>query len=187
MAPMDQFLDHEVPTWPKVVGIISIVWAGIGLTCAGCGVAGLAAQSMFAPQMEEQLGPMPDVMRVSPLMMGQMAIGTAWAFVLLAAGIATVMRKPAGRPLHLVYAIGGLILGIAGIAVQVQHQLAILEFANQNPGNKWIQQSPPVYGWIGVVVGIVLGLSWPVFCLIWFGLIKKRAADIAAGIPQQVA
>ena len=25
----------EVPQWPKVVGIISLVWAGLGLCCTG--------------------------------------------------------------------------------------------------------------------------------------------------------
>jgi hypothetical protein len=37
--------------------------------------------------------------------------------------------------------------------------------------------------WGSVCIGLVLGMGYPVFLLIWFGLIKKRPEDM--GPPPQ--
>ena len=48
-SDFDEFNLNEAPKWPKVVGIISIIWALVGLTCGG---RGMASSFLLAPMME---------------------------------------------------------------------------------------------------------------------------------------
>src|SRR3954471_18440045 len=83
----------EPPAWPKVIGIISIVWASLGLACGMCGFGWILYLPTFSKQMEAQMGPMPPAMTPSAAQMALMVVGILWAFVLLSAGIATIGRK----------------------------------------------------------------------------------------------
>lgn len=51
--------DPEPPSWPKVIGIISIVWGSLGVICNACGLfgqmAGDAFVNMAPPEQREQL------------------------------------------------------------------------------------------------------------------------------------
>src|SRR4051812_22540881 len=109
-------LPDEAPAWPKVVGIISIVWASAWMLCGVCGLASPLFLGMMSNMVEKDMGPMPPAMRPSLPQMALMAVGLAWAVLLLCAGIATVTRKPSGRVLHLAYAVGALIMVIPSIA-----------------------------------------------------------------------
>ncbi len=184
--PFDD-LPPEPAGWPKVVGVISIVWASIGMLCGMCGVAGLAMMPQFMSQMEQQLGPMPDIMKPTPLMLGVAALGFIPPVILLIAGIMTVMRRPAGRSLHLLYAVIGLVLGVIGIGIQLKHQLDLMEWARQNQDSKWAQQAGSPFGFVGLGFGAILSFAWPVFCLIWFGIVKKDNRDLAGPGPEPAA
>lgn len=183
---MDAGLDLPEPQrWPKPVGIISIVLGAVGLTCVGCGVFGTLMPVMFVEMMERQYpdGMPPQMSTLNVPVIGSMAFGALLDVLLLVAGISLVMRRAAARPLHLAYAVLGLVSFAIGTYVQVQYQVQLTEWCKQNPATKFAQMQQAT-GWIGQVigwtVGIVFGLTWPVFCLIWFGFIKK-ASDITQG------
>lgn len=180
--------DHafqDPPKWPTVVGTISIVWGGLSLTCAGCGVASM----LFSPQMmkmaEAELGPAPAVMLPTMPQLILSGLGVPWAILLIVAGIFTVTRSPAGRASHLVWAVGSLLIGLLYAVLAVQQQLAIADWAAQNPDNQWAQHNNPLVAYVSLAVGLVLSFAWPVFCLIWFGLVKHRPEDMTGGVTPE--
>jgi len=188
MEPGDLGTLAEPPKWPKVVGIISIVWAGLGLTCTGCGLASMVFMPQLMKVSEQAMGgPMPAIMQPGPLQIVLTAASLIPVILLLLAGIATVGRKPTGRPLHLAYAVVSIVMSVASTVVAAQHQLAVIEWAQQNPDSKWAGQAQSPMAWIGLAFGILIGLAWPVFCLIWFGLVKRRNADITEGLEEPAA
>lgn len=175
----DFALTDAAPRWPGVVGTISIIWASLNMICGGCGVLSPILMSFALAPAEEKFGPMPDVMRPGALQIAAAGGGLLWAIVLLVAGIMLTLRKPAARPLHIVYAAGSIVLSIAGTVLAILNQQAIAQWAANNPGSEWAKQSNPTISYIVLAVAIILGLAWPVFCLVWFGLVKRTAADIA--------
>lgn len=169
---------REPPKWPKVVGIISIVWAVLGIVCNGLGAVG----TMMTPRlmkMAEGQGQMeggfpPQMTSINMLAVVLTVAGALTAVGLLLAGIFTVNRRPQGRPLHLLVAVVSLVLVVCSIGLQWQNMTAIGEWVRANPGATFSQNYSPTGSLVGMAFGIVLGCAWPVFCLIWFGALKKR-------------
>ncbi|MBM4108027.1 MAG: hypothetical protein FJ255_04350 [Phycisphaerae bacterium] len=164
----------EPPKWPKVVGIISIVWGSIGLVCVGCGAASPFLSGMFMPP--EMMNPPPPWAQPSPLMFASLGVSLIVTTVLIIAGAVTVGRKPAGKPLHLAYVVLGLLSMAFGIYVQLQQQAAIRQWALDNPDNPLAKsmQGGGIGQSIGMAFGIFLGAAYPLFCLVWFGFLGKR-------------
>lgn len=176
----------EPPKWPKPVGITSIVFASLGLICNGCGVFGSLASDQMYKMAEPQLGPAPDVLKPTAAVTVISMLGFLWAILLLIAGILTLTRNYAGRLTHIVYSIGGILLISIGTYLQLEQQAAFKEWARQNPDSQWVLQVDNPIGMISMVVGILIGLSWPLFCLIWFGFIKKTREDFTGGVEPVV-
>lgn len=182
-------LPPEPKSWPKVIGILSIIWASIGLLCAGCGVG---LMPVWRGMIEDQLkgAPPPPSMVFGTVDYALMAVGVALTFVLLAAGIATVMRKPAGRALHLAYGALSLPLLAANIWNAMQKSAAMAQWAKDYPDNP-IAQSQASGGQMGELIGyafmLCFGLAWPLFCLVWFGLVKRSTAEMTAGLDNPAA
>lgn len=185
-SPEDDLL-AEPPRWPKVVGIASIAWASLGMLCGACGVASPALQGLIPKEMTEKWGPMPAAMQQSPMQTAAAGIGIAWALVLLAAGIACVMRRPAARPMHLVYALGSIGLSLWGLSMGLRQMAALNQWAQQNPANEWAKMHNPLMGLVMIGAGMVLGLAWPGFCLVWFGAVKRRREDFTGGAAEPAA
>jgi hypothetical protein len=184
----DTDLFAEPPRWPKVVGITSIVWASIGLACGVCGIGSLAFMPQLMKMAEQSMGePYPAALNPPRSLLVLAAVGTLWTFLLLAAGIATVTRRPAGRPLHLLYSIGSVLLAFVNTAFSLQYQNAVAQWAAQNPGSKWAQTQGGVGNMIGIAFGLLLGLAWPAFCIVWFGFIKRKPEDMTGGVQEPAA
>lgn len=176
--PGDIDLPPEPPQWPKTVGIISIVWGSLGLLCGVCGGVGFVMQSSFTAQMEQQMGgPMPDVMKATAAQMGLMGLGTLLSLMLVVAGIVLVGRKRVARPLHLAYAGLSIVVSLAATAVGVMRLLEQAAWAQANQGDKWAQQVNIPVAVAATAFGLVLGVAWPVFCLVWFAVKKKDPAE----------
>src|SRR5215468_4835859 len=122
----------EPAAWPKTLGTISIVWAGLNLACGVCGMSMALLMGTFIKKAEEQLGPMPDVMKPTTAQLAVGFVSFIGPVVLLCAGIATVRRRPAGRPLHLVYAMISLVLTAIATVIGLMHQMEVLEWAKHN-------------------------------------------------------
>ena len=177
----------EVPQWPKVVGILSIVWGSLGTCCGGLGAGYFAFMPQILKAAEEQMGPAPKELIPSPPMIASMMFGVLVTIVLIVAGILTVRRSIAGRMAHLFYAV----LSIAGTAAYtffaLQYQHAMADWVAKNPGDKWAGQPGMQVGSgtqnIMTVVMVLLSVAWPVFCLIWFGAVK-RTRESMTGMPE---
>jgi hypothetical protein len=190
MEPLDE-LPPEPRSWPKVIGIISICYAGLMLTCSGCGVGMLALMPQFMkgqPGIDEGF---PPSMQLYPLKAGLFAISILWLLVLLGAGIATTMRRPSGRSLHLLWAVGALVLlAISMFVVQLPDMRADQQWMQDHPASPFAKQAGGQGGpfrYLGMAVGVVLGVAWPAFTLIWFGLVKRDSSDLDSGGPEPAA
>lgn len=178
----DLFIDP--PGWPKVVGICSLVFAGIGLSCVGCGVLSMV---VFIPMAEGQIGePLPTVMQPGIVQWAMMGVGILSTILLITAGVMTITRKPMGRTLHLVWALISSCITLFNLFVQFSQQQRIAEWVEANPDSAWAAQGGQgsAMQYIGLAIGVVIGLAWPVFCLIWFGLIKTKQHQMT-GEPEQ--
>lgn len=177
------------PAWPKVIGGIGIGYAAVQLGCAGCGVVGLLAGQIFASGMQQAFPDgMPPAMTSPPVMIWvSLAVSTAVVVFLLMSAIALVLRKPIARPMHLLYAVIAIVAAVFGLWANMQYQAEIAQWVSQNPNTKFAQQqrqSGMIGQVIGWVVGLFFGFAWPLFCLVWFGAVKKDTAEIAKGADQ---
>ncbi|NUQ68776.1 MAG: hypothetical protein HUU18_10925 [Phycisphaerales bacterium] len=168
---IDGSLEGKVYTWPVVIGVISIVLSSLGLVCGGCGAGMLAV----LPSILKDQGELPPTMSLSGPMLVHMGLGLLNAIVLLVGGILLIRRNPTARMLHLVYAITGLPLVAFGVWVQFNQMAAMDQWVAENPNSPFAQGHSSAGGMIGMAVGVVLGGGWPVFLLIWFGVIKNKA------------
>ncbi len=181
----------EPRTWPKVVGIISIVWAALNLLCGVCGMFSPQITMAFLPP-EFQQDPLPPTMKPGLLMYTALGIGFLVALLLLVAGISLVSRKRSARGLHLAWAALACVMGAIGLYLQWSANAQMQEFMQQHPDSPWTKQQKMAGGAgqmgmiVGIVFGVVLGYAWPVFCLIWFGLVKRDSAEICAGVEESV-
>lgn len=185
---LDDLDGGDRPSWPKVIGIISIVWGAIGIVCGG---AGIGWQLMAGSIMGNIPGGAPPAMtNPNPLALGVGAIGVLWSIVLIVAGAMTVGRKPAGRSCHLLWAAIAVVLSIIGMYFQVSMQAEISQWCIDNPDSDFAKQQAMggnVGKLLGYACGGVLGFGWPIFILAWFGLVKRKPTDISTGAAELVA
>jgi hypothetical protein len=176
VAP-DLDLPPERPTWPLVIGWISVSWAVIfGFCCMGMSVVGLAMMPMGAEQMAKQ-DPSADVtippmMQLGPAMITLIGSGVLLSVILLVAGAATIGRKPLGRTAHIAYGVLSILSVIASTAYQFYSVSQLQAFRLEHPNNVFTRPSP-IGDYAGPIVGLVIGFVYPTFILIWF-LASKR-------------
>jgi hypothetical protein len=186
-------LDDDIkprPAWPKVVGIISIVLGSLGLIC---GVLGTGSLFFFPSMMSGQTfeGGTPPVFPYQPAPMGLLVLsvfGTLWAVVLIVAGAMCVGRKPAARPVHLVWALVTVVTSTLSMYMQVTMQNKASDWMRDNPDAQVTQMSGGGVGnLIGLAVGGFFAYAWPLFVLIWFLMVKRRNSDVAEGVEALTA
>ncbi len=187
-------LGAESHTWPKVVGIISIVWACLGLICNGCSAVSPLLQPLIMnampPEMQQQA--QTQNIAVSVLLA---VLGLVMSCLLLYAGLQTMRYSPKGRMLHLAWAIASVIFGLAGAVYgygQMKQQMAMQMQHMQNDPNtaaqaKQMQPMMEMMGFLTFGCTMLLVMAWPIFILIWFGLVKRRPQDMGAPPQELVA
>lgn len=135
--------------WPKAIGVISIVFASLGLVCVPLS----GAMTAFAPHGQARIeNPYPGWYTATGL-----AMSVAQSALLLAAGVSLIKRRPRGRTLHVVYA------GVGVGHVLASFLLILLVFP-----------TPDVPGPAGAffpataACSTLAGAAYPIFLLIWF-------------------
>lgn len=176
-------LPPDPPAWPKVIGIISIVFGSLGVMCTGCGGAMLFAMPALLKLSEEQFGPAPDVFKPPVAQFAMIPVGLILAIVLLVAGIMLIRRKPAARAMHLVYAIINTLLNLAGVAVGIAHLQKLAAWKAANEGDQWAAQINMPQQYATMAISVAIGIGYPLFLLIWFGLVKRKATDMGT-VPE---
>jgi hypothetical protein len=148
--------------WPKVIGIISIVLASLGLICTP--ISWLT--TTFVTHAHEVMKVFPEWWSTYTTVSS--VVGIFMALILLGAGITTLMRRGIGRSLHLVYGAAGILIAIGNVVV-----IAMTLLGAEMEG-------PMRVAFIGgIVVGVPLGMIYPVFLIIWF-LRSKIRQEVAA-------
>jgi hypothetical protein len=183
-ASGDFGIPAEPPAWPKVVGIISIVLASLGIPCSACiSVGALGGSAMYEWGRQQQIkaghpdpGSMPAPFQPTVVDIGSAALWLLGVVVLLVAGIMTVRRKSSGRPAHVVYGVISILGTLVYLSSSMMKAQAIANWIAQNPGHPFLKQ--PGIGMssspIGAVLMSALCLIYPIFILIWFGPMGKR-------------
>jgi len=137
--------------WPKVIGIVSICWASLGLMCQPISLI----QPMLQPKVNEMFPPW-YMSNVRWMALGGIAMG----IVHLIGGIMLLRRKPAAKPLLLVYSIAAVVLCVVNIMMLRDVVRSV---------------SPELA--MGMRLGMFfggLGAAYPVFLIVW--LLRPRIA-----------
>ncbi|MGH7241899.1 MAG: hypothetical protein ACREJD_00595 [Phycisphaerales bacterium] len=185
MEEQSEVLDPQIElaftSWPKVVGIISIVWGGLGITCLACGVGGIFLGTAFLPpEMREK--PLPPTMHIAPWQAVLFTIGFFMAIVLIVAGVQTTRRTMAGRSLHLFWAVVSFITVAISMYFAWRQTIQMEQWLNDNPDSPFAK-GPRLGRGASMAIALCLnaiGLIWPTFCLIWFGLVKRTKESFGA-------
>lgn len=177
----------DVPGWPRLVGILSIVWGSLGIVCGGCMTLSSAFMRNLLKMAEEQNGPAPEAMITPPALVASMGFGTLVTILLLVAGITTLKRSITGRTLHLIYAVLSILNSVAGLWLSLEQHKAMAEWASQNAGNPYAANAN--MGGMNTMIAVVftaIAVAYPLFILIWFGLIKRAQASMT-GLPDELS
>ena len=155
-------LQARKPSWPIVVGIISLCVAGLfGLmTIVGLLMNVLGLGNV---QQREMMASMPDWFHPYQWIGGLFTIAT---YAVLAIGGAMLLkRRRAARTLHVAYALMGVLVAISGLIVTVTMMNCMTLPPNAPPGAQAIVKATMA---ISAVFGMVFALAYPTFVLIWF-------------------
>ncbi len=183
----------ELPSkWPKVVGVLSIVFGSIGVLYWGCCNIGGGAAATVVPQLlannpDAQNVPMVDSTGVYDA--AYFAVGGAnavWALVLLISGIMLVKRSRNARFFSMFWAVLKILLLVVsayvayGVAGRNAEAMRVYIAENPDlPGTGMMKIGAEVNPWIGVLIGVAYTLPYPLFLLIWFmrGKIRRETAE----------
>ncbi|HCT43731.1 MAG: hypothetical protein CMJ35_14300 [Phycisphaerae bacterium] len=176
------------PRWPKVIGIISIVWASIGLACGGIGLLFLPFASSLMSMGLQEGEPVPYGLVSKPADYAIAGLGFLFALLLLFAGIACVSHRPVTRVMHLVYGLAAIPMSLWSYMNQMHKNELNAQWAKEFPNSEMAQGFDPAQNpaaaageLIGLVILIVFGFGIPLFYLIWFGLVKTKPEQITGG------
>ncbi|MDY7009556.1 MAG: hypothetical protein SVV80_02240 [Planctomycetota bacterium] len=177
-AEYEYVVEQKPPVWHKVIGIISIVFGSLGIVCTPISLGANAAN----PTHKEAMKMFPDWWQSYTVFSS--FLGIAFAILLLVAGISLLRRRPAGRPLHLIYAGVTIIMAVVGIVAMV---------SMINTDSIPVEMRTVII--TSAVFGILFGSAYPVFLLIWFlrpgirnevaSWPRTQAQSPAGGLPLQ--
>lgn len=196
--PTDAFDDFDLPEppkWPKIVGLTSIILGGIGVTCTGlsAGVQLFITRMMSSSQSGFKGGLPPAL--TNPTMIQYVAggVGLLWTILLIVGGALTLARKPTARTVMLVWAVGAIVIFVWGVSMQLQAQQEIADWVAKNPDADFAKQvnAGGSGGAIGQIValgiGAIFGLLWPMFSLVFFGVVKTKSEQFTGGAADPAA
>ena len=185
----------EIPPagWPKPIGVLSLIFGILAVTCGVAGMAMWAASdalmgSLMGAAMPPNTPPPPYSPPMSLVLLASAGLGVILNIILICAGAALLKRSQSGRSLHLVYALVGIVAAFfgsfAGYAGQQAQQQAMTQWIEQHGDTDdttrqivdqqqmSAQMQGPIQA-ISLIVGLIVALAWPVFCIVWFGMMKK--------------
>lgn len=179
--------------WPKPIGVLSLVFGILAVTCGVVGMAMWAASdalmgSLMGGAMPPNTPPPPFSPPMSPVLLTSAGLGVILNIILICAGAALLKRSESGRSLHLVYALVGIVAAFfgsfAGYSGQQAQQQAMTQWIEQHGDTddttrqiadsqkQSAQMQGPIQA-VSLIVGLIVALAWPVFCIVWFGMMKK--------------
>lgn len=173
------------PTWPTFIGVVGCVWGGLTLLYNGCcqvggSLLGKVAMGAMPPEMQDQMKA--QMAMIGPVDIVFMLVLTCISALLLVSAILLLRRKPIAAKFHLAYGAFAVVVLLAHIGWGVYRSGQIAQMMQQNMaasgGNNPMGGFANMSETMMIVMTIVMGvirLIYPVFCLIWFGVVKKNA------------
>ncbi len=178
----------DPPKWPVTIGVLGCIWGGLTLLYNGCcQVAGTVIGKVamgaippgsMPPEAQDQMNA--QMALVGPIDILFMVVLTGVSALLLVSAIMLLRRKPIGVKLHLAYGIVATVILIAHVAWQISRADDYAQVMKQNPAaaNGPMAAFANMGATMMIVSSVVIGLlrlGYPLFCLIWFGVVKKNA------------
>lgn len=153
--------------WPVLLGVVSIAFGGLGLTCYGCQSAGTLLAPLMAPQTEG--APSATFVVFSAVDYCGASMLSAW---LLVAGIGLCMRKRwAARAtswwavVKLAFTLVITIVTFPFLGELADRTMKSLEEARVNLDVGVTETLMAVW----TIIGALFAMAWPLFLMIWFG------------------
>jgi uncharacterized membrane protein YhaH (DUF805 family) len=115
--PVSEYLETEPPKWPLVLGILSILWGGVGV------VSGIAGSVSL---INDARGSKPDVTN-SPLAIVFAALGTLMALALLVGGVQLLRRRAMAIGLLKAWVVLSLVVQVGSSAFMIRNRDAFEE------------------------------------------------------------
>ena len=165
---------EQAATWPKIIGVISIVFGSVACLSGAWGLLAprlMEAVAVKAPQ--SQAAPFAAMEGWGTWIVVSSALTMLIAPVLLVAGIDLVRRRRRGIKLGRVWAVLKMIFAVAGSYlgfVMIQEQFRQMPQQKLPVGGDFFV----VMGVVGAVAGVLWSCAYPVFLLIWFSRAKVR-------------
>jgi hypothetical protein len=155
-------LQARKPSWPTVVGIISLCLAGLfGLMTIGSLIYNVSG--FGTAQQRQMMESMPAWFGPYQWLGGLFTIAT---YVVLAIGGAMLLkRRRAGQTLHVAYALMGILVAISGLVLTIAIMNNMQMPANSPPQAQAMLK--PMMA-VSAIFGMVFALAYPTFVLIWF-------------------
>ncbi|VAX38817.1 hypothetical protein MNBD_PLANCTO03-2166 [hydrothermal vent metagenome] len=172
--------------WPTVIGVLSIIFGGLGVVGAGCGaIVMLAFPALInlmpeGPEREELEKSIGQGLHYVPLQIGSQLIEFVLAVILIVGGVQLLKRSRGAVKSLTVFAIGDLISNTLVLILGIMTAQAQAKMMAENPEMQQVPQGAQgmmeALGVIGAVVTWVLSAIWPIFLLLWFRRAKIRAS-----------
>jgi len=164
VAPQVQPVGSRPPVWPKVVGIIAIVLAGMGII----GAPLLSVFNHYNPMTRDLMEHFPEWHQTY-----EIVYGVGAGLLLLIAGVLLLKRQPLAAPLFILWAV----LALASTVLDIFTLMEVLEsMGSDAPDAERLGVR------MGMMAAIPMGLAIPGFTLYWFCRAKTRQdlADLSA-------
>ena len=104
------------------------------------------------------------------------------------AGAMTVSRRIVGRYLHLLYSALTILAFPLTVWLQMDHNAAMQAYMSRHPEMAKMPgmsfSTGPTALIVGIAIAAVIGLSYPLFLLIWFGLVKKTQQSMTGNVER---
>jgi hypothetical protein len=193
-------LEGERPTSVTVIAILHLVFGGFGCLFGLCGVVMQAAGPMNfipkpppppagakAPPFPADLGPRmqqhleAEIPFYNTILLTQLVLGLFLSIMLVIAGIGLLSMRPWSRRLSLVYAIGSIVLQLAGLVFMVLFTLPAMANFFPQIEREFPAIPPPVVAisrlamWAGPIFAPV-GFVYPIVVLVLLTRTKVRVA-----------
>ncbi len=189
MEPTAVLLDDEETKWPKVIGVISLIYAILGLGCNALGGAWYAVAPML-PEMWRGGADIPGILRLS---LGVQILAALCLGVLMLIGAVNLLRRRRAGPrllkrwaiLRMLLILIAVVLLVLTAPAQVDLQRSVQEYQNdihRDAGRAdMIQESTDDDLWRLVMLqggfGVLVTVIYPVFLGLWLSR-KKITADV---------
>jgi hypothetical protein len=177
-AENNALMPEQRPVAATIFGILNLVFGILGVcgNIAGVGFFVLISSNIIDAKIKAEMNLQQfDDPVYFGILSAQMVFNSILSIVVIISGIGLLKFKPWGRKLANFYAVAYLILLVVGTAVSVYFTfIPALNEAN-NPGASPDKVFGAVFGVVGGILSVCVGLIYPICILIFLN--KKRFVD----------